>query len=110
MFIPILASVGYRGLPWTMGNPLHIYCWGAEDNVFGRGAGSRSPRANICLKLEFSALFTPILASVGFRQLPRASVDFRGKWNRISTYIVGVQTTKYVGGVSEAKVSEPIFT
>ena len=32
------ASVDFRGLPWTMGNHLHIYCRNADINVFRRGA------------------------------------------------------------------------
>ena len=55
-----------------------IYCWGADNNVCGMGAGSQSSWANIYLKLKFSVIFIPILASVSFRQLPLASVGFRG--------------------------------
>ena len=62
------------------------------------GAGSQSSSADIYLKLEFPVLFIPILASVCFRQLPSASVGFRGQWGTISTYIVGMQATMYLGG------------
>ena len=36
------ASVGFRGLPWAMGNHLHIYCRDADNKVCGRGAGCQS--------------------------------------------------------------------
>ena len=45
-----------------------------------------------------------------FRQIPPVSVGFRGLWDTISSYIVGMQTTMYVGWCPEAKVPEPIFT
>ena len=104
------ASVGFRGRPWAIGNHLHIYRWGSDNNVCGRGAGSQSSWAAIYLKLKFPVLITPILASVSYRQIPSASVGFRGLWTPISSYIVGVQTTMYVGGWAEAKVPEQIFT
>ena len=62
------------------------------------GAGSQSFWAIIFVKSEFSVLLIPIFASVSFRQLPWASVDFRRLSTTISTYIVGAQTTMYVGG------------
>ena len=55
-------------------------------------------------------MFIPILASISLRQLPRASVGFRGEWETIFTYIVAIQTAMYVGGGPESKVPEPIFT
>ena len=82
------ASVGFRGLPWAIGNHLHIYCFGADNNVLGMVAGSQSSWAKNNLKFEFPALFILILASVSFRQLPWAPVDFRGQWETISTYIL----------------------
>ena len=120
LLIPILASVSFRQLPpasvgsrgllWAMENHRHLYCSDAVNNVFGRGVGSQSPRVDIYLKLEFSVPPIPILAHVSFRQLPRDSVDFRGEWATISTYIDAMQTTTYVGGGPEVKVPGLIFT
>ena len=61
--------------------------------------GGRKPKflSQYLLKLEFPALSIPILASVSFRQLPWASVSFRGLWSTIASYFVGMQTTMYVG-------------
>ena len=41
------------------------------------GYGSQSPRVDFYPNVQFSVPFCPILASVSFRQLPPASVDFR---------------------------------
>ena len=43
-------------------------------------------------------LLIPILASVSFRQLPWDTVDFRGQWETVSTYIAWAQTTMYLRG------------
>ena len=59
------------------------------------------------LKIRVSSAAYP---NFGFRQLPSASVGFHGQREPISTYIVGRQTTMYVGGGPEVKVYEPIFT
>ena len=83
--IPIFASVSFRQLPWASVDfrrlsttaPTYIV-GGADNNVCGRGAGSQSFWAIIFVKSEFSVLLIPILASVSFRQLPSASVGFRG--------------------------------
>ena len=56
------------------------------------------------LKLQFPALFRPILASVSFRQRPWASADFRLHIN------CPIQTTWHAGGGPEAKVSGPLFS
>ena len=55
----------------------------------GGGTGSQSSWAIIFVKSEFLVLFIPIFASVSFRQIPSASVDFRRLSTTIPTYIVG---------------------
>ena len=61
-----------------MGYHFLIYCWGADSNVCGWVTGSQSSWAEIYLKLNSLSAFIPILASARFRQLPPASVGFRG--------------------------------
>ena len=79
--VSVYPNFSFRQLPWaSVGFHLLRYRWDADNNVcgMGRGAGRQSSWANIYLKLGFSVLLIPILASASFRRLPWASVDFRG--------------------------------
>ena len=75
----------------------------------GWGAGSQSPRSDIYVKLEFSAMLIPILASASLRQLPWDSVGFRRPRATISSCNVGIQTSMYLGGMPGANLPCPIF-
>ena len=109
LFIPILASVSIRGLPWTS---ISSYIVGCRRQCLRekRGAGSQSSRPGIYLKLEFPVLFISILASVSLRQLPWDSAGFLGLWTTISSYIAWAQTTMYLGRGPDAEIPGPIFT
>ena len=80
LITPILASFSFRGLPWTSagnGEPSPHILLGRRQQSTWESAGSQTFRADNYIKLQFSAPFIPILASVGFRQIPSASVGSR---------------------------------
>ena len=41
--IPILASVSFRGIPWTIEYHFLINRWGEDNNVCGRGLEAKAP-------------------------------------------------------------------
>ena len=109
MLIPILASVSHRQLPSaSVAFHLLIYRWDADNNVCGMGGG-RKPKfpSRYLPKIGVSSAAYP--NNVSIRQLPSDSVGFRGLWTTISSYIVGVQTTMYVGGGRKPKFLADIY-
>ena len=115
--IPIVASVSLRQIPsdpigfrgqWET-IPTYID-GGAGNKVRGRGGRARQPKF-LSRNLPKIRVFSAAYPNFSFRQLPWASVGFRGQWETISTYNAGEQTTMYLGGGRpEAKVPVPIFT
>ena len=101
MFTQISASVSFRRLPrasFKKRDHTHIYRWSADNNVFVRGAGTRSARAYIYLKLEMSRLSIPILDPASFLQLSADSASFRAGGGHASAYIPARRAAIYVGG------------
>ena len=91
------ASVDY-GLP----SP-HILPECTQQCIW-EGAGSQSPLANICLKFKFAVMLIPFLASVSFRQILWASVDYQ-----LLIYCWNADNNVCERGPG-AKVPDPIFT
>ena len=85
--IPILARVGLIsaiGLPLTsVENVEHSpHIVGTQTTIYAGWAGSQSPRAEICIDLEFQALLIPVY-------LPSAPADFRGRWGALPHKFLG---------------------
>ena len=103
-------NFSFRQLPWgSVDLRLLLYRWGSDNNVCRR-VMSRRPKF-LSRYFPKIGVFGSAYPNFSFPQLPWASMGFRGLWTTISSCMVGMQTTMYVGGGGpEPEVPDPIFT
>ena len=75
LITPILASVSFVGLSWTVRNHFHNYCRDAANEVCGRRGRKAKFLSRYLPKIRVPIADFPNFC---FRLLPWASVDFRG--------------------------------
>ena len=104
-FSAVLPDFSIRQLPpapWgSAGYHVLVYCRAFETQYVG-AEGARNHSSDIYLN-RIPRAVSPILDPSVFTQAPRGSSDFRRPPTTISTYIVGAQTTMYVGGGRKPK-------
>ena len=107
---PPPASVSFRQIPiasFGKWGPISTYILGRKTTMYV--GGGRRPKFQ-CRYFPKIRVCSDDYPDFSIRQLPSASVGFRGQRGTISTNIAWALTTMYVGGGPEAKVHGPIFT